>query len=514
MSTKNESVNKMHDHCCSCMSRRKCVGLLSVGAVGLAMGVPGLAIGAPSRHILQKVSDDYVDVTKLRPKPKVRIVHTFLEKPRPYWLGWPGTTYDVDAHEKEYRSNLDNSCKRLGVTAECEAKPINEEADFTAFISRVKDSKPDGLLITLQHKDCWGWINAHVKANDLSGVPLIVFAPIGLAFVGDVSISRLPGVYVVSSLEWQAVENGLQMIKAKRMFEETRLLHIRGNLTQETVMDKLGMKVRAIPRDTFNERYNKMAVTEEVKNVASVMRRGAKKIVEPTEEDILNSARVYTTAKRLLADEQANALSMDCLGMVTQKLIPTPPCGAWSRLQNEGITAGCEADLMGATSLMLSSYLLNRPGYMNDPVPETFKNLLIASHCVSGTRLWGFDKPPAPYILRSHSESGLGVSVQVLWPVGEPVTLLNFNNPSDITVDYGTVVSNVNTPPAGGCRTSVEIKMDNIEDARDVKGFHQVVVLGNHREIVEGFCQLYSINVVHSPEHTEHPKIEPIPPKV
>jgi hypothetical protein len=36
-----------------------------------------------------------------------------------------------------------------------------------------------------------------------------------------------------------------------------------------------------------------------------------------------------------------------------------------------GVTCGCEADLFGATSLMLTSYLLDRPGYMNDPVAET-----------------------------------------------------------------------------------------------------------------------------------------------
>jgi hypothetical protein len=49
--------------------------------------------------------------------------------------------------------------------------------------------------------------------------------------------------------------------------------------------------------------------------------------------------------------------------------------------------------------------------------------------------------------------------------------------------------------------------MDNIEDCRDVKGFHQVVVLGNHRQIVEGFSQLYGINVVRSPQQRESVKI-------
>ena len=504
MSEKNGPTNHRHDHCSSCISRRKCVGMLSAAALGLTMGTPGFAMEAMSRRKMQKIPPDFIDVTKLRPKPKVRIVYAVLEQPRPYWLGWPGTTYDLDAHEKEYRSKLDDSCRKLSIDSECEEKPISDEAGLTALIKRVKSSKPDGLIITLQHLNCWRWINP--VAKDL-GVPLIVFAPIGTAFTQHVGIGRLPGVYVVSSLEWQAVENGLQMIKAKRMYEETRVLHIRSNKTEETVMDKLGMKVRAIPRNTFNELYNKMPVTTEVKDIAYTMKRRALKVVEPTEEDILNAARVYTTAKQLMADEQANALSMDCLGMVTDRLIPTPPCGAWSMLQDEGITAGCEADLMGATTLMLTSYLLNRPGFMNDPVPETFKNLLIAAHCVSGTRLSGFDKPQVPFILRDHSESSLGVSVQVLWPVGEPVTLVDYNNPGEIIIDTGTVVGNVDTPPAGGCRTSVEIRMDNIEDCRDVKGFHQVVVLGNHRQIIEGFSQLYGINVVRSPQQRESVKI-------
>lgn len=510
MNRKTDSGTGHHSHCCSCMSRRKCIGLLSTAAMGLSVGAPGLSVGENMRRKMQKMSPDYVDVTKLRPNPRVKVTYAVLEQPRPYWLGWPGTTYDLDAHEREFRSKFEDSCLRLGINGDAEPGPISDEAGLTSLINRVKLNKPDGLLITLQHMQCWKWINP--VAKDL-GIPLIVFAPIGTAFVGHVGISRLPGVHVISSLEWQAVENSLQMIKAKRMFEETRLLHIRGDKTGETVMDKLGMKVKAIPRDTFNERYNNTALNEEAKDIASAMRRKAMRIVEPTQEDINNAARVYTTAKRLMADEQANALSMDCLGMVTQRLIPTPPCGAWSLLQDEGITAGCEADLMGAATLMLTSYLLNRPGFMNDPVPETYKNLLIASHCVSGTRLNGFNKPPAPYILRDHSESSLGVSVQVLWPVGEEVTMLDFNNPGEIIVDTGRVVSNVDTPPAGGCRTSVEIKMDNVGDARDVKGFHQVVVLGNHRQIVEGFTQLYGLNVIHSPEHPEPLKFEPAKPK-
>jgi hypothetical protein len=487
--------------CSGCLSRRHCLQLITTAAAGLVFSGEFFPALAKAR----KADPDFVDPEKLRPCPKVRLDAAILQQPRPYWLGWPGTTYNLDKHQKEYRSLLAGSCQRLSIELHEEAKPIEDEAGMTAFLKAVRERKPDGLLVILQHMACWSWVNR--LANE-AGVPLIVFSPVGTSFTGHVAgVSRQQGVYVVSSLEWPAVEDGLRMIRAKRMFEETRVLWIHGNQRNETVLDRLGTKVRAIPRNTFNELFDKMPVNEEVKDVASAFRKHAKRIVEPDWQDSLNSARVYTTTKRLLADERANALSMDCLGMVTAKLVPTPPCGAWTLFQDIGITCGCEADLHGATSLMLSSYLLDRPGYMNDPVAETAKNLLIASHCVSGTRLNGFTEKPAPYILRNHSESALGISVQVLWPVGAPVSLIRFQDTNRLILDTGTVVSNVDTPPAGGCRTSVEIKMHNIEDARDVMGFHQVVSLGNHRRMVEAFCQLYGITVVHSPEHATDGKV-------
>ncbi len=485
-----------HHHCDGCLTRRQC--LRFIGSAALATGLVGEALEPASAKTKAVAPGDYVPVESLRPKPSVRITMAILQMPRPYWLGWPGTTYDLDRFQALYRKQAAESAQKLGITLDMVAEPVQDEAGYAALVKRVKDQKPDALQVVLQHMNCWGWAD---RLSRDAGVPLLIFSPIGTSFTGHViGISRRPGVYVASTLEWPAVEAGFRMVRAKRLFEESRILWIHGaNYRGETVLDRLGTKVRQIPRDTFNKYFDTVPVTDEVKDVAAEGRRRAKRIVEPTPQDSLNSARAYVTAKHLLQQEKANALSMDCLGMVGAKLVPTPPCFAWTRLQDEGITAGCEADLFGATSLMLTSYLLGRPSYMNDPVAETYKNLLVTAHCTSGTRLAGFDKPPAPYILRNHSESALGVSTQVLWPVGEPVTLIRFTSPGEIIVDTGKVVSNVNTPPAGGCRTSLELAMDDIEDCRDVLGFHQCVTLGNHRHDVEGFAQLYGMRIVHSP---------------
>jgi hypothetical protein len=282
------------------------------------------------------------------------------------------------------------------------------------------------------------------------------------------------------------------------------MLVVSGNERKE---GKFGLvNLQYVPRVTFEEMFSVTPVSEEAKWVAHQRFNEARKVVEPTKEDGLNAARSYLAAKQLLKNEGCNALTTDCLGMVSQKKVPTPPCLGASIFQDHGVTYGCEAAVGPAVSLMLTSYLFDKPGFMNDPVPETAKNVLIAAHCVSGTRIHGLDrqKEHAPYILRSHSESNLGVSTQVLWPVGQPVTLVQFFKPDALYLDTGTVTGNVQTPPAGGCRTSVEILMDDIADCRDVLGFHQVVFFGNHRREIEAFCQWYGINVVHSPRtHAE-----------
>jgi len=481
----------MSGHRCECcLSRRKCLQLLSLSAVGAAL--PPL----PARAQAEPVAGG-IDTASLRPRPTVRISAAFLERPRPYWLGWPGTSYPLDEMQANYRRQLADSGQRLGVTATLSSKPIDSAEGLTAWMESIEQSPPDAALVILQHMSCW---DQAAKVADRVKLPLLIFAPIGTAFTQHVNrLARREGVHVVSGLEWSGVEAALRLVRAKRMFEDTRVLWIRGKDSNETVLDRFGSKIRAVPRDTFNELFHNVQATDEVKDIASDMRRHAARIVEPTEDDTINSARAFVTAKMLLKEHGAHALSMDCLGMVGQRLVPTPPCYAWTMLQDAGLTAGCEADLFGAMSLMMASYLLDRPGYMNDPVPVTTNNTLVASHCTSGTRLAGFDEAPAPYILRSHSESDLGVSTQVLWPEDQPATLLRFSSPHELLIDTGTVVRNIDTPPAGGCRTSVEIAMDDIEDCRDVRGFHQVVTLGHHRRDLEAFCQLYGIRAVRSP---------------
>lgn len=488
-----------HSQKCSCCSMSRRCFMATAGAAAGAAALAGIAgkayaAGDPA---------EYVDLANLRPQPKVRITYAVVRQPPPYWLGWPGTSYDLEGWREKYGREFEQTAKRVGVELNVVEKPVESSEAVQAFAQKIKAEKPDAVLIMVQHLHVWGWIKNFV---DETGIPTLVFSPVGTCFTNSFQgMGHQTGVHIISSLETSGVEQAMRMVRAKRQFEETRLLVLRKDGHGEEKLPRLGTTVTTISRDSLPALFAKMPENDEVREVAHKMGKAAKKVVEPSKQDVLNAARSFTAAKRLVADHQANAITTDCLGMVTQKEVPTPPCMAASMFQDAGVTYGCEADVGGALSLMLTSYLFDRPGYMNDPVPETVKNLLITAHCVSGTKLNGFDQPSEPFVLRSHSESALGVAVQVLWREGQPVTLARFKNDHELILDTGTVVSNVQTPPAGGCRTSIEIKMDRVEDARDVLGFHQVVFYGNHRREVMDFCQLYGIKVVNSPERTPLP---------
>jgi hypothetical protein len=498
-------------HCGTAACSRRCFLKMSLTTAALVtplaacrswMGTKSAAAPIPGAD---PALGSYVDLARLRPRPYTRIAGAVVRLKPPYWLGWPGTSYDLEGHRKEYQKAFEDSARKVGVELSTNAALIESDEAANQFVAKIKSEKPDAVLISLQHLYSWGWCEAIANA----GIPTIIFAPVGTAFTGEIlRLSRRPGVCVVSSLETSGVEQAMRMVRAKRQMEETRLLVLAGDARRQEKIEGLGTEICYAPRSILNDTFAKTPITEEAHEIARKMRRGAKRVVEPTPDDLLNASRSFIAAKHILAKERANAITTDCLGMVNSKVVPTPPCMAASIFQDAGVTYGCEADVDGALSLMLTSYLFDRPGYMNDPVPETVKNRLVAAHCVSGTHLRGFDKPSEPYLLRTHSESNMGVAMQVLWPVGEPVTLLRFQGPKEIIVDTGTVTANVNTPPAGGCRTSVEIAMDHIEDSRDVLGFHQVVSYGNHRQEVEAFCQMYGINAIHSPEKRPVPAEE------
>jgi hypothetical protein len=156
----------------------------------------------------------------------------------------------------------------------------------------------------------------------------------------------------------------------------------------------------------------------------------------------------------------------------------------------------CEGDGDAAVTLLLTSLLLQRPGFMQDLAANTLKKTVVASHCTCATRLDGFDQPAQPFVLRDHFESHSGVALRVLWRQNQEITLLKFQSPDKLLLGTGRVLANIDGPEAA-CRTSIEIALNNVADPCDVRGHHQVIVCGKLDAPVEAYGRLAGINIQH-----------------
>ncbi len=427
-----------------------------------------------------------VAVAYLRPKDK-------------YWLGWPGTSWEKTAYAETLAKNkalLEKFGQELKVGPAIEPEPLYDDAAVDQFIAKIKETKPKGVVVIPLHMQEWDRVGRIAQA----GVPTVIFAGLGVCFTGHIAtISRQPGVYLASSTDFELgpVRFGMKMIRANHDIRRSRIAVIAGNATADEVLEPLGLQIRRLPRARFTDALKTVEATPEVMAVVEEYEKTARKIVEPSRQDLVNAARNFVTAKKILAEEQCGGISMDCLGAVFAREMPSPPCLAWARLLDAGIPAICEADVNGVLSHTLCCRLLDKPGFMQDPVPETVNNTFIGAHCVAPTKLNGFDQPAEPFILRSHSESDIGVSVQVLWKEGQVVTIMQMVGPGKMILGKGRVLRNLDTPPAGGCRTSVELAIDGPADVRDTKGFHQLFIYGDHVRDFQAYGQMFGIAAEH-----------------
>ena len=413
------------------------------------------------------------------------------------YYSWPGSTFDAEGRQRRYMEKIKKIEQKLTMRILMDDEPLDDQDSVTRFVSDVKQSKPDGLLLIPFKKGHWPHVTRIIQEV---GTPAVVLASLGILLVDHISqLHRRPGVYLINSLDnLDAVEDGMRMIKTAHWMSQSRIVNIAGSQVKETSVPHLGTQVRTIPGARFVEEFGGVDATNAVKQLADAYLKGAKEVVQPTKADIMDAAKTYFALKQIVEAEEADAIMMDCLpGLSTPHKHP-PPCMGFMSLRDEGIPAGCQADLSATLTLMLVQQLFGKPGFQQNASMETEENHYFGAHCTCPSKLSGTNGASQPYILMNHAEAGWGCVPRVLWPVGEEVTMAQYvsGKTPQMYVYSGRVVRCPDIPPTGGCRTNIEMTINEVDDVCDVKGMHQIIFLGNHAKQLRTFCQLYSINVV------------------
>jgi len=121
-----------------------------LSAVGAA------AVAAPLLSLPRGYADELdwnceINLGAFRPQPQVHIVGCVVRHPTPYWLGWPGTSYDVEGERKEYSQSFMRSAQRVGVEYSELQEPLDSDAATEQWANQVAATKLDAVLVHMQH---------------------------------------------------------------------------------------------------------------------------------------------------------------------------------------------------------------------------------------------------------------------------------------------------------------------------------------------------------------------------
>jgi len=94
----------------------------------------------------------------------------------------------------------------------------------------------------------------------------------------------------------------------------------------------------------------------------------------------------------------------------------------------------------------------------------------------------------------THHHGNQDATGRTLWRKGQRVTAVDvqLGERTKMLVSVGTVLDNIDVPPAGGCVVSVRVKFDGEQEVLSFPGFHQVFFYGDYKRQLVEFCRLFN----------------------
>ncbi|MDP8269297.1 MAG: hypothetical protein P9L97_11275 [Candidatus Tenebribacter davisii] len=248
--------------------------------------------------------------------------------------------------------------------------------------------------------------------------------------------------------------------------------------THEKVKKNWGAEVITIEIMELKELYSQITEAE-CSKIFKELTGKSEEIIEPTDKDIINNIRVYLAMKELIKKYELDAVTLRCFDLVTD--LGTTGCYALSRLNDEGIIAGCEGDMVSTLGMLLVYKKTGILPWMANPSKlDIDNNSLILAHCTVPISI--VDN----YVIRSHFESGIGVGIQGTFPKGD-VTIFRIggNDLDKVWLATGKIIST--SKDENLCRTQIEVKLNSNYNVIDLLveplGNHLIIVPGNFKEL-------------------------------
>lgn len=427
---------------------------------------------------------------------KVRVARIYLGKPGAHW---PTPAMDLEAERRGYDTSF----------AAMPEAFADIEFTVNAFLSDPKEVEAcreqileaDGVLLihlSMGMSGLLGPILACGKPTALFAAPYSGHEWSGF---GDLR-KRSEGAH----LECYLTSDRRQLAAAVRPFRaihhlrEAKILNVIDRGVDEARIQawqtKFGTTFQTVNRQRVLDAYEAIDSRAAAAEARGWIRR-ARKVVEPSHDEIERSCRLALAFENLLAEENATVLTVDCYGSMYRQL-PAFPCIGFVRLNDLGLGGICESDLTSAMTHIILQGLSGRPGFISDPTVDESTGSIILAHCLGSTRMDGPDGKAAPYHLRTIMERQEGCVPQVWMRRGQVVTQAVLGAPDELLYFTGEIIDTPDTER--GCRTKITVRVDG--DLEKLwqnwsRGLHRVTCYGDLVADLERFCRYKDIKLIH-----------------
>lgn len=459
-----------------------------LGSVALYLGKGGLITMAARPRELRLISPGCR-------KSRVKVARLYLGVPKAHY---PNPAMDLAAERKAYDDRF------------IQYKDELPDVDF--FVDELIGTPAELVPLADRLKQADGILGVHLTLGTLPvmkellkfGRPTMIFsAPYAgheWFYLSDLRRSE-PGkkMECVLTTDYHELVAAIRPFRALHHLREARILNLSAAHHPADypaqVKEKFGTDISLVPLDRMLKIYDSID-DRDAKAEADRWTRGAKAVVEPSAEEIFKSCKLALAFEKLMDEEQATVMTVDCYGSMWRKT-PAYPCIGFARLNDMGLGGICQSDLPCVMTHIVLQGLTGRPGFVCNPTFDFSTHSATLIHCLGCTKMDGPDKPGAPYKLRDVMERQEGAVPQVFMRVGEPVTQTILEGVTTIRYFTGRITA---TPDVDrGCRTQITVKVDgNVEHLwrNWTAGIHRVTCYGNVAGDLERFCRFADLKLI------------------
>lgn len=419
---------------------------------------------------------------------------------------WPKPEFDAPAEVAKLQAYLAGLQERLG-DVEFVGGELIPNQDKAAAELLPKLAGADALLLV------------HLAFG--SGKPLLTLVDAGLpTAIFSQPFSGHDWMYVpqwqkegkrvilAASRDYADIDRVVALLRVPTRMRQSKILVVGGArgtapaCSAEQIQEKFGTELILVSAQQQLEAYNTVDPQAAEAEAEQYWLNAAARIVEPSRQDIIESARLYLGIKNLMIQHGAQA--------ITSTLCMNNPCNAclaFCKLNDLGLVGACEGDMDSTLTMLMFGYAFGKPGFITDPLFDVSQNAVIHAHCVAPTKMDGIDGPRHVFQIRTHRDDNRGAAVEVELRVGQEITCAKLANLDTLLISTQKIVE-IPDFDDRGCRTQCTAE---VVDARAMLAnwgsgilekegmmtlLHRVVFYGDHLHNARDLGQLLGVKTV------------------